>query len=403
MKNTYKKLLLLGFIIISGVSITNAQYSRAQWLVGLGVNVAADAGSGIGQVFNPSTNWNIVPYPSRVSGERYIKNGFSVELATTYSQFGTGKYFEGYLSPGVRNYIAVDANIKYYINELYGNTNGRFDPYILWGYGFGYLSTNDGVLQPGGYPTTNIGGMYNMGIGCNAWITNNIGANLQVVDKWAFRNQLSNNVQFALGVLYRFGGNVPTVGADASQTYNVIDHFKSQVNNTAIVAGIGTNVVVDAGRVFKGLFDLKNNWDWSGIPIRVSCEKYFMHGFSVELSGDFNQYDPGKVENNEVVTSQVNYLSIDLNAEYHLRVLLQKPINWFDPYVAAGYGYTQIQPLSGWTHNLGIGATFWINDAVGINLQSLAKWGYIDGVSNTLQHSITIVYKFKGVDTSEGF
>ena|GEM_PF-1274081 len=403
MRKYYIKKYLSGILIIAGLSCANAQYTRATWTVGLGFNVTADARAG--QLFNPSDNWNIVPYPSRIWGERYIKNGFSFELAASMNNLASNKYFEGALSTEARTYFAVDADFKYYINELYGNSGGHFDPYLLWGYGLGYISPNDGVLQPAGYPTATTGGMYNLGIGCNGWINSSFGINLQIESKWAFRNQLSSDVQYALGVVYRFGGNnsgsSPDAGPSASPGYNVLNHLQSQFIHTAWIAGVGSNIVADPGSQFSGLFDAKNNWNWAGTPLRLSIERLFLHGFGLELAGALNKYEVGKIENGDAVLGELNYFSVDMNVNYHFRVLFKKEMDWFDPYVLGGYGYTQIQPLNGWTHNLGLGFNFWINDVLGINLQSMAKWGYINGVSNTLQHSAGIVYKFGQNDTSK--
>ncbi len=68
---------------------------QSAWIFGLGFNAVDDAGSEFDNVFNATDNWNIVPFPSRMSIGRYFKNGLGLEAIGSYNQYQEGKTIDG--------------------------------------------------------------------------------------------------------------------------------------------------------------------------------------------------------------------------------------------------------------------------------------------------------------------
>merc|ERR1711916_259188 len=87
---------------------------------------------------------------------------------------------------------SVDVNVKYDLNMLVGDT-GWFDPFVLVG---------------GGYTEANkLGeGMFNIGLGYNIWLNENLGINYQTMSRIGFADKIAYHAQHALGLAIRFGG-----------------------------------------------------------------------------------------------------------------------------------------------------------------------------------------------------
>src|ERR1035437_2405507 len=102
---------LVAFLIITG-SVTKAQNNKTPWIVGVGFNVVDDNGLRLGRPFDFKNSWNIVPYPSRLSIEKVLQVGFSLEAAGSYNQLGKEKLINGEISKKNSNYFAFDVSLK---------------------------------------------------------------------------------------------------------------------------------------------------------------------------------------------------------------------------------------------------------------------------------------------------
>ncbi len=134
-----------------------------------------------------------MPAISRISVGKYLKDGFSLELAGSINKIETLKE----LDDSDFMYYSVDANVKYELNKLvdlvFGSTSQYFDPYVYLG--GSYVSVNkEGE------------GMLNVGAGFNTWFTENLGLNFQTGTKKGFSDKVSAHFQSSLGLVFKFGG-----------------------------------------------------------------------------------------------------------------------------------------------------------------------------------------------------
>ena len=165
---------------------------QSSWMFGLGYNIVDDSGTMFDELFSVKTQWNALPYPSRISIGRYFKSGIGVEGIASYNTYKVGKFIDGVTNLEEKNYVALDARLSYDLNKLIGET-AWFDPYV--GVGLGYTEANN---QPRG--------TYNAIIGFRTWFSDRWGLDLSSSGKWAMDNSdATNHLQHAAGVVYRFG------------------------------------------------------------------------------------------------------------------------------------------------------------------------------------------------------
>lgn len=164
----------------------------SSWIFGLGFNAVDDAGSEFSNVFNFQDNWNVVPFPSRLSIGRYFRNGLGLEAIGSFNRYQEGKVIDGLVNTEDIDYYAIDARVSYDLNKILGET-GFFDPYV--GIGAGFTNANNQGR-----------GTYNAVVGFRAWINDNWGVDLNSSGKWTMDSSTStNHIQHAAGVVYRFG------------------------------------------------------------------------------------------------------------------------------------------------------------------------------------------------------
>lgn len=176
--------------------------------------------------------------------------------------------------------------------------------------------------------------------------------------------------------------------------------FKRFIKETPWVFVLSGHVIDDDGKPFGKLFNVKNSWNFLYYPSKLSVEGEYTKGWSFGLDFTYTQFQVGKSINSEVQTRTSNFFSADAFARYKLKGIFGD-MNWFDPYVIAGYGYTFRDAAvnkSTVTANAGLGFNIWIWQNLGLNAQSMGKFGVIKYTSNYLNHSVGIVYRL----TSEG-
>ncbi|MFS4457198.1 OmpA family protein [Maribacter sp. 2304DJ31-5] len=165
---------------------------HSAWVIGVGFNAVDDAGSEFTNFFNVTDNWNIVPFPSRLSIGRYFKNGLGLEANGTYNRYKEGKTIDGMVNTEDIDYYAIDFRISYDLNQILGET-AWFDPYV--GIGAGYTDANNQGR-----------GTYNASVGFRAWLSDRFGFDFNSTGKWAMSMEnVTNHIQHAVGAIYRFG------------------------------------------------------------------------------------------------------------------------------------------------------------------------------------------------------
>lgn len=166
---------------------------KSSWIVGVGFNAVDDSGNVFDGLFDVGDEWNIVPFPSRVSIGRYFKNGLGLEAIGTYNKYKDGKVIDDEVIFEDIPYYAFDARLTYDLNQIIGQT-GWFDPYI--GIGAGYTDANNRGR-----------GTYNAVVGFRTWFSDRWGLDFNSTGKWAMKSEdgVTNHLQHAAGVVYQFG------------------------------------------------------------------------------------------------------------------------------------------------------------------------------------------------------
>ena len=186
------KLAVIALFTLVTVGNVSAQDANNPWVVGFGVNVVdfynGDAFGDQIDDYVGSNDWNILPSISRISADKYIDKGFSLQLAGSLNQIKTLKTEDDsdFL------YWAFDAIVKYDLNNLVGDTSW-FDPYVYLGGGYTSVDSEGE-------------GMLNVGFGFNSWFNENLGLNFQTGTKVGFSDNVKSHYQTALGLVIKFGG-----------------------------------------------------------------------------------------------------------------------------------------------------------------------------------------------------
>jgi hypothetical protein len=170
-------------------------FSKTEWIVGIHGTAIDDDGQWFKDLFAVSKSWNYLPYPTRATVEKRIKDDLSVEAALTYSKYKAGKNINDYIMPTSNPFFAIDFNGKYYLGGLIGR-NKYFDPYGLVGVGF---TARPALTRTKSTPTGNFG------LGCNFWLYKGFGLNIQTTAKVKILPKSSNYLQHSIGVVYQIG------------------------------------------------------------------------------------------------------------------------------------------------------------------------------------------------------
>ncbi|MEP2238629.1 MAG: OmpA family protein [Maribacter sp.] len=166
---------------------------QSSWIFGVGLNAVDDSGNVFNGIFNVSEEWNIVPFPSRISIGKYFKSGLGLEAIGTYNKYKEGNIIDGEINLEDIGYFGFDGRVTYDLNKIIGET-AWFDPYV--GIGAGYTDAN------------NMGrGTYNAVVGFRTWFSDRWGLDFNSTGKWAMNQGegATNHIQHAAGVVYQFG------------------------------------------------------------------------------------------------------------------------------------------------------------------------------------------------------
>ena len=186
------KLAVIALFTFATVGTINAQDSDNPWAVGFGVNAVdvriPNGFEGYAKDYIGTGDWNILPSISRVTVDKYLNDGFTLQLAGSLNKIKT------FASENDMDelYWAVDANVKYDLNNAFGETSW-FDPYVYLGGGYTSLA-DEGE------------GMLNGGLGFNTWFNDNFGMNFQSGIKKGFSDNVQEHFQHSVGLVFRFGG-----------------------------------------------------------------------------------------------------------------------------------------------------------------------------------------------------
>lgn len=169
-----------------------------------------------------------------------------------------------------------------------------------------------------------------------------------------------------------------------------------------IVIGVSGVVVDDDGRPLKGAFNIKNSWNSSYLPTRITLEAAFLKRtpflkkWSAELSIAYSPLLAGKILNGDKSLRRNERESLymfDLGAKYYPLSLGSRFIS---PYAIVGLGYTnrvELVSKNDLSVNAGLGLSLWLDGSFGVNIQSMGKFAANKSASNYLMHTLGLVYR----------
>ncbi|CAM1352211.1 OmpA family protein [Tenacibaculum halocynthiae] len=186
------KLAVMALFTFATIGTASAQDSDNPWVVGFGVNAVdfriPSEFSDYAKDYIGTSDWNILPSVSRISVDRYLNDGFTLQLAGSLNKIETFRA-ENDMD---ELYWAIDASVKYDLNNLFGDTSW-FDPYVYLGGGYANLGDlGEGTL--------------NAGVGFNTWFNENLGLNFQSGGKKEFSDKVQDHFQHSVGLVFKFGG-----------------------------------------------------------------------------------------------------------------------------------------------------------------------------------------------------
>lgn len=166
---------------------------KAEWIFGIHGVVVDDDGRTFKGLFDVAKGWNFNPYPSRISAERSINRDWRVEAAASYVKYAAGKLLNDVPTSSSSSCIVIDVNAKYKVFNFFHYKHDIIDPYTVSGVGFAYRN----ALIKKSSPTLNLG------IGCNFWLYEDFGLNVQTTAKFKLNPGSSNYLMHSIGVVYR--------------------------------------------------------------------------------------------------------------------------------------------------------------------------------------------------------
>ena len=161
------------------------------------------------------------------------------------------------------------------------------------------------------------------------------------------------------------------------------------------IIGFGTNFIDNSATKDNQYFNLSKQWNYVPTVSKVSFERIMSEQFSLEGSFAINKISADKLQNAGYIKDDQNYVGFDLNGKFYFGKAFIKDAA-FDPYLVAGFGLNRVGDNSNQSSNFGLGFNLWMNQNIGLRLQTLGKYGFTQNtlMNNHIQHSAEIVFKF---------
>jgi len=174
--------------------------------------------------------------------------------------------------------------------------------------------------------------------------------------------------------------------------------------NAVDVYPVGENA--PQGEYFDEFFNLTDHWNIS-FP-KITLSKYLSDNLSANLSGSYNKLKkwgefPGS---SKVKVNNLTYVGVDGMFNYYFSGL-SKP-NKFKPFISAGAGYTWIRQgrfntfasginndelVGAGTVNGALGANYWFDGRIGLNIQTTYKHSFKEYLTKHWQHSFGVIVR----------
>ena len=145
---------------------------------------------------------------------------------------------------------------------------------------------------------------------------------------------------------------------------NAVDFFPTGANGSTL----------ENGDLFEEFYNAGDHWNIIPSLSYLNVSRHIGKGFVFGLGGTINRVDQfGGRE----TTNNLTYFAADGEFSYGFRNLIG--LNWLDPYLVLGGGYTWLENEGtgsnrGWgTANGGLGIRFWLSEKININVRSQYK------------------------------
>ena len=196
------KIVAIALFTLATIVNVNAQDSNNPWAVSAGINSVDVYGGnnffqdwlGFGDLpKDGGDDYNIIPTISRITAERYLSDGFTLQLAGSLNRITNVK------EEGDSDLVhsSIDLNLKYGLDGLvkgiFGKSTQYFSPFAYVGGGYTSLDSEGD-------------GMINYGVGFNVWFSETVGLSLQSGAKQASSDVIPTHFQHNLGLVVKFGG-----------------------------------------------------------------------------------------------------------------------------------------------------------------------------------------------------
>ena len=183
--------------------------------------------------------------------------------------------------------------------------------------------------------------------------------------------------------------------------------FENLENDTAFIGSkwsfkIGANIVDNSGDENPfDVFDIKK-MGFSN-PIALGVDYRFRQHWSLGLMVSNNKFLKSKsVVDGELLTEDLSYFATDLHLKYSFWSAQFEADKNFNFYLLGGLGNFKIVNSSP-SYNVGFGSVYWLNDIVGFNIESIAKWSSnnVRYDSNHFQYFAGISFRLQRVQDSD--
>ncbi len=166
------------------------------------------------------------------------------------------------------------------------------------------------------------------------------------------------------------------------------------------ILGFGLNVIYDSGEGINGVFDVKDNYNYSN-PFRIVIEKRFKNDYGFEVAGSFNRFLEGKNVNGSIAREDTNFFGIEGMFKYYLTNLyLNKYRAMYEGYMSSGVGVGFYNGEMATTANVGIGVNYYITESLRLNGQVTGNFSVDNSKvgSNYIQYNLGFIIRLKDDD-----
>lgn len=193
------KSISLSLLTLATVYTTTGQtiaqkIKNTTFVFGLHEHIVVDNGKEYQFKFD-TKNWQLTPFPSKITAEAYLKKGWGLQTELAYTNYKVNSTVDNLVQKKDNTFFSADFNIRYHFETLFLKQS-FFDPFLTAGYGFTYRSAV--------HVSQTSTGTSNLGLGMNFWIYKGFGLSLQSVGKFALKGGTkSNYLHHSVGVVYK--------------------------------------------------------------------------------------------------------------------------------------------------------------------------------------------------------